>query len=149
MHPGRLKLEITESIFMTKDSATMACLDALTALGVGLSLDDFGTGYSSLSYVMSYPFTTLKIDRSFTSRLCQDDRGASVVKAICALASSLDMETVAEGVGQSRSSRCFGHWAARARKDIYSVSQNRPRRSWISSLRGTVQKKYLWSLRRS
>jgi len=98
LHPGRLKLEITESIFMTKDSATMACLDALTALGVGLSLDDFGTGYSSLSYVMSYPFTTLKIDRSFTSRLCQDDRGASVVKAICALASSLDMETVAEGV---------------------------------------------------
>jgi len=96
--PDRLVLEITESILMSKDQATLSRLNELRKLGVGLSLDDFGTGYSSLSYVMSYPFGILKIDRSFTSQLCQDIRGVSVVKAICALAGSLDMKAVAEGV---------------------------------------------------
>ena len=95
---NHLVLEITESILMSKDQATLARLETLRQLGVGLSLDDFGTGFSSLSYVMRYPFSILKIDRSFTSQLCEDIRGASVVKAICALAGSLDMKAVAEGV---------------------------------------------------
>lgn len=96
--PQRLELEITESIFMSKDSSTIARLNELRSLGVRLALDDFGTGFSSLSYVMSYPFSTLKIDRSFTSKLGADDRGEYVVRAICALANSLGMDTVAEGV---------------------------------------------------
>lgn len=98
LSPQRLELEITESIFMSKDSSTIERLNDLRSLGVRLALDDFGTGFSSLSYVMSYPFSTLKIDRSFTSKLGDDDRGESVVRAICALANSLGMDTVAEGV---------------------------------------------------
>lgn len=98
LEPHRLDLEVTESIFMERDSAAIARMHELRTLGVALSLDDFGTGYSSLSYVLSYPFRTLKIDRAFTSQLCVDTRGASVVRAICSLASSLGMATVAEGV---------------------------------------------------
>ena len=94
--PGSLKLEITETALIKNPAATAELLRGLKALGLGIYLDDFGTGYSSLSYLHSFPFDALKIDRSFVSRLEGDDGG--LVEGIVALARSLSLEVVAEGV---------------------------------------------------
>jgi diguanylate cyclase (GGDEF)-like protein/PAS domain S-box-containing protein len=97
LDPRSLELEITESMVMEDTKAAVEMLNQLRALGVRLSIDDFGTGYSSLSYLHRFPVGTLKIDRSFVSRM--DGNGNSeIVGTIVMLARSLDMATVAEGV---------------------------------------------------
>jgi EAL domain-containing protein (putative c-di-GMP-specific phosphodiesterase class I) len=73
-------------------------MNAFRTMGVRLSLDDFGTGYSSLSYVMNLPIDKLKIDRSFIMNMEQDKRGAAIVSAIIAMAHSLGLSVIAEGV---------------------------------------------------
>ena len=73
-------------------------MTGLRAMGVRIDLDDFGTGYSSLSYLHQFPIDTLKIDRSFIARLGTTGEGVEIVNTILALAQSLDMEVVAEGV---------------------------------------------------
>ncbi|MCU0567651.1 MAG: EAL domain-containing protein [Oculatellaceae cyanobacterium Prado106] len=93
-----LKLEITESILMNHSETTRAKLKRLTAAGIELSVDDFGTGYSSLSYLHRFPIQTLKIDRSFISRLGANGEHLEIVEAIIALAHKLGMQVVAEGV---------------------------------------------------
>jgi diguanylate cyclase (GGDEF)-like protein/PAS domain S-box-containing protein len=93
-----LKLEITETAVMDTGTATIAELTALRELGVQLHLDDFGTGYSSLGYLHQMPIEALKIDRSFVSGIGSDRTGTSIVQAIVALAHSLEMRVVAEGV---------------------------------------------------
>jgi diguanylate cyclase (GGDEF)-like protein len=93
----RLTLEITESVLMNHADATKAKLNRLREAGVQLSVDDFGTGYSSLSYLHRFPINTLKIDRSFISRLGTGSQG-EIVEAINALAHKLGMDVVAEGV---------------------------------------------------
>ncbi len=98
LEPGRLELEITESIFIADVDKTMATLHGLRNLGVRIALDDFGTGYSSLSYLRSFPFDKVKIDRSFIEDLGADGSGHAVIRAITALADALGMETLAEGV---------------------------------------------------
>ena len=96
--PGRLELEITESIFIANVEKTLATLHGLRDLGVRIALDDFGTGYSSLSYLRSFPFDKVKIDRSFVEDLANDGNAHAVIRAITTLADALGMETLAEGV---------------------------------------------------
>jgi diguanylate cyclase (GGDEF)-like protein len=99
--PGRLEVEITESIFLEGGDITLRLLHALRALGVRIALDDFGTGYSSLSYLQSFPFDKLKIDRSFIHNLLTRDGAIAIVHAITELANALGIETTAEGVEET------------------------------------------------
>jgi diguanylate cyclase (GGDEF)-like protein/PAS domain S-box-containing protein len=93
-----LTLEITESLLMKDTDEAMTWLSGFKALGVKLSVDDFGTGYSSLSYLKRFPVDVLKIDRSFVSDLPDDLEDSTLVKAIVAMAESLNLSLVAEGV---------------------------------------------------
>jgi diguanylate cyclase (GGDEF)-like protein len=96
--PNLLELEITESTIMHEDAVTVAALRALDEKGVGLALDDFGTGYSSLSNLRRFPFSRLKIDRSFIAGLPDSADDVAIVEAILAMARSLRLDVVAEGV---------------------------------------------------
>lgn len=95
---ARLEVEITESTLMQKDARTIKVLQELRDMGVRIAMDDFGTGYSSLSYLQSYPVNTIKIDRSFVDALGREKSALSIIRAIIALANSLEMSTTAEGV---------------------------------------------------
>ena len=94
----RVVLEITESLLVREVEESTSRLEALKALGVRLAVDDFGTGWSSLSYLSRLPVDTLKIDRSFVAGITSDGPAGRLVGAIIALAHSLDLSTVAEGV---------------------------------------------------
>ncbi|MDT0508651.1 EAL domain-containing protein [Novosphingobium sp. MMS21-SN21R] len=99
LEPGRLELELTESVFMRDSEAVDETFAALKGLGVRLALDDFGTGYSSLSYLRSAPFDRIKVDRSFVETCtAKDQNSAKIITAIMGLADALGMETTVEGV---------------------------------------------------
>ena len=98
VEPQSLKLEITESMVMENIETAVEMLEQLRALGIEFSIDDFGTGYSSLSYLHRFPISTLKIDRSFVSRMTDNNENAEIVRTIVMLARSLKMNVVAEGV---------------------------------------------------
>jgi diguanylate cyclase (GGDEF)-like protein len=100
--PHRLEIEMTESIFVENSDATLKLLHSLRSLGIRIALDDFGTGYSSLSYLRRFPFDKIKIDRSFVIDIGSDPQAASVVGGIVDLATSLGMDTTAEGVEDER-----------------------------------------------
>jgi len=93
-----LELELTESIIMNDADATVQVLHALKEMGIRLSIDDFGTGYSSLNYLTKFPLNELKIDKSFIIDVDSDIHNASIVTAIVAMAKSLGLDIVAEGV---------------------------------------------------
>ncbi len=95
----RLEIEVTESVFLHEGLVAVKVLERILDLGVRLSLDDFGTGYSSLGYLSRTRFSTIKIDRSFVRDAAKDVREAvAIMRAVIALAKSLDMATTAEGV---------------------------------------------------
>ena len=96
--PSYLSLELTESVVMKDPQSAVETLRRLSDMGVHLSIDDFGTGYSSLNYLKRFPINALKIDRSFVSDIVSDDDNAAIVKVVIALAHSLKLEVIAEGV---------------------------------------------------
>lgn len=97
LSPGRLILEVTESVLMHDPEKVLATLRRLKGMGVQIALDDFGTGYSSLSYLRSFPFDKLKIDRAFVRDIADPD-AAAIVRAMVGIGERLGMSVVAEGV---------------------------------------------------
>ena len=93
-----LKLKITESSIIKDPKAALATLEQLNQLGVQICMDDFGTGYSSLSYLHTLPLSTIKIDRSFISRLGNDQSSLAIVRAVTELARHMNLDVVSEGV---------------------------------------------------
>ena len=98
LSPHLLELELTESMIMRDPQSAAATMQQLNILGVSLALDDFGTGYSSLNYLRRFPVDSLKIDRSFISDVADDPSAAAVTTSIIAIAHSLGLQAVAEGV---------------------------------------------------
>jgi diguanylate cyclase (GGDEF)-like protein len=96
--PGRLELEITETVMVNDFSRAISILNQLKSLGVRIAMDDFGTGYSSLSYLRSFRFDKIKIDRTFVCDLEQNHHSRSIVRAVIGLGRSLDLQVLAEGV---------------------------------------------------
>jgi diguanylate cyclase (GGDEF)-like protein/PAS domain S-box-containing protein len=95
---GLLELEITESVVMHDPQSAVHTLEQLNAMGVRIAIDDFGTGYSSLAYLKRYPIDTLKVDQSFVRDVTHDPNDASIVQAIIAMARSMQLRVIAEGV---------------------------------------------------
>jgi diguanylate cyclase (GGDEF)-like protein/PAS domain S-box-containing protein len=106
LDPAWLELELTESLLMQNAEPTYATLNTLSAMDVRLSIDDFGTGYSSLSYLKRFPIDTLKIGRSFVRDVPADPDDAAIVSAIIAMAHTLEMRVIAEGV-ETEAQRAF------------------------------------------
>ena len=98
LNAWQLELELTESIAMRDVEASVTMLEGLRTMGVRLSIDDFGTGYSSLSYLQRFPLCRLKIDQSFVRDLLTNENNAKITKAIIAMAHSLNLSVLAEGV---------------------------------------------------
>ena len=99
IEPERLELEITESVAANDSSATIAVLARIREFGVRIAIDDFGTGYSSLNYLQRFPITTLKIDQAFIRDLMRsEDRNWALIRAMIAMARSLGLDVIAEGV---------------------------------------------------
>ncbi|ABM03509.1 diguanylate cyclase/phosphodiesterase with PAS/PAC and GAF sensor(s) [Psychromonas ingrahamii 37] len=105
-NPARLKLELTESILLNNITDIIAKMKALNKIGIRFSLDDFGTGYSSLQYLKMLPLDELKIDQSFVRNIATDSSDRAIVHTIITIASSLDMNVIAEGV-ETNAQRLF------------------------------------------
>ena len=102
LDPSRLEIEVTEAVLICDTDRTHEIMRDITDLGVGISLDDFGSGYSSLGYLTRFPFTKIKIDRSFIMSMHEDKRSENLVRSILALAGALDLKVTAEGVETHR-----------------------------------------------
>jgi diguanylate cyclase (GGDEF)-like protein len=97
--PQRLELEVTETIFVRDATTARAALEQIMSLGCGVALDDFGTGYSSLAYIRNLRFSTIKVDRSFVQGAAVGNpESLAIIRAVVAMAESLEMSTTAEGV---------------------------------------------------
>jgi len=101
LNPNFLELEITERLILDDSIETSSIFDSLDKMGAKLSIDDFGTGYSALGYLKSYPFDTLKIDKSFVQDVIEEKEDAALVTAIITMAHSLGLKVIAEGVEEA------------------------------------------------
>lgn len=118
--PGdALELEITEGTLMRRSDFNMATLARLCKMGVRLSVDDFGTGYSSLSYLQRFPVHALKIDQSFVKDIGIDARDSALITAIIAMATSLHLDVIAEGVETPEQSQFLVSRGCRAAQGYY------------------------------
>jgi len=98
INPMSLELELTESILLENIEDTVATMNALKEIGIRFSLDDFGTGYSSLQYLKRLPLYQLKIDQSFVRDIASNNGDQAIVQTIVAMANSLELNVIAEGV---------------------------------------------------
>lgn len=112
--PGKLKLELTESLLLNDVEDIIGKMTALKACGVGFSLDDFGTGYSSLSYLKRLPLDQLKIDQSFVRDILDNQNAAAIAQTIVTLAHSLGLNVIAEGVETREQHRALFSQGCRA-----------------------------------
>jgi diguanylate cyclase (GGDEF)-like protein len=96
--PGRLELEVTETVLVDDTATTLAIIERFHRLGVGMSLDDFGIGFSSLAYLSDFPFSKVKIDKKFSQDIGRSRRARRIVRGIAQITRELDIELVAEGV---------------------------------------------------
>ena len=113
-NPKRLKLELTESLLVYDVEGIIAKMGALKAHGVGFSLDDFGTGYSSLQYLKRLPLDQLKIDQGFVRNILTDSNDAAIAKMVVALAESLGLTVIAEGVEMQAQKDFLAHLGCHA-----------------------------------
>ena len=138
LNPRSLILEMTESMLMENPDSIRVMLHELKTLNVALHIDDFGTGYSSLSYLHHFPIDSLKIDRSFVSRMGSDLENLEIVRSIVTLAHNLGMGVVAEGVEsheqyvQLRALQCES-----AQGNLFSRPVNRKRAAVLITARPT------------
>jgi EAL domain-containing protein (putative c-di-GMP-specific phosphodiesterase class I) len=98
INPAALKLELTESMLLDNIENIIAKMEVLRTIGIRFSLDDFGTGYSSLQYLKRLPLSQLKIDQAFVRDLVNDSNDKAIVRTIIAMAESMELNIIAEGV---------------------------------------------------
>jgi EAL domain-containing protein (putative c-di-GMP-specific phosphodiesterase class I) len=98
LRPSRLEVEITETSLVKDMNRAVATLRQIKALGVEIAMDDFGTGYSSLANLRAFPFSRIKVDRSFIQSVDNNDQSATIVRAVLGLGNGLNVPVVAEGV---------------------------------------------------
>jgi diguanylate cyclase (GGDEF)-like protein/PAS domain S-box-containing protein len=98
LEPGRLDLEITETVALVTSEPNVGILQKLRALGIGLALDDFGTGYASLSYLQRFTFDRIKVDRSFVTRLSESSDARTIIRAIIGISRAFGITVTAEGI---------------------------------------------------
>ncbi|GAB3353734.1 putative bifunctional diguanylate cyclase/phosphodiesterase [Lysobacter tyrosinilyticus] len=132
----RVRVEVTEGALLDNPEQVRITLQALRDEGVVAALDDFGTGYSSLSYLHRFPLQTIKIDRSFVSALQRDDRAGStpVVRAVLAMARTLGMDVVAEGVETDEQRECLMEMGCELGQG-FLFSRARPASEWAAQRR--------------
>jgi diguanylate cyclase (GGDEF)-like protein len=129
----RLELEITEGVMLDDEERTLLMLTKLKGLGVSLAMDDFGTGYSSLSYLRRFPFSKIKIDRSFIRLLPEDTESAAIVRAIITMGACLGMTTTVEGV-ETAEQYAFVAAAECSQVQGYHVSRPLPHAEFLGFL---------------
>nr|WP_237727937.1 bifunctional diguanylate cyclase/phosphodiesterase [Cellulomonas sp. APG4] len=137
--PADLVLEVTESTLMDDPERGLQAARAIRSRGVGLSIDDYGTGYSSLSYLRDLPATELKLDRSFTRRLLDDDRTRAIVTATADLAHRLELRLIAEGVEDEQTLAAVRELGC---DEVQGFVHSRPRPAgevlgWVQAREGT------------
>jgi EAL domain-containing protein (putative c-di-GMP-specific phosphodiesterase class I) len=110
LHPGQLRVEITEGVLVLEPQWTVQVLEGLQAMGISVALDDFGTGYSSMAYLQQFPIQYLKLDRSFITGMFESDKNAHIVLSVIELAHRLGMAVVAEGIEHAREADKLRGW---------------------------------------
>jgi|GEM_PF-1078374 len=118
-HPHRLKLELTESLFLRDVDEIIKKMLALKEIGVGFALDDFGTGYSSLMYLKRLPLDQLKIDQSFVRDVLIDPNDAAIARTVAALGQTLGLKVIAEGVESKAQLDFLAHAGVQAYQGYY------------------------------